>query len=346
MKKRILILGYFGYITNQLDGQTVKTRYVYELLKKKSKFFESVNYFDSQSFQFNKLSFFNMIWRIFRCQKLIYLPATKNLTYIFPIIYLICKLRRVDTLYVVVGGWLAEYLENKALHAALLSRIRAIFPENKHLKEKLEKKYGFRNVHIFPNFRMHSFTPSFYQEKNSFKIVFMARINRMKGIDATFRLAEQIEKKHNQDSPIEIDFYGPIDEGEEGYFKQQIDKFDFVTYRGILQPDEIYDALGQYDVSILPTHYPGEGFPGTIVDSYASGLPVIVSNWKYLPEVVDHGITGYVFDLKNENEFYEYVDKLYRDRALLLRMKKNAFEKSKIFSAENAWGIIKSYLTA
>ena len=30
---KVLVLGYFGYQTNQLDGQTVKTRDVYRLAK-------------------------------------------------------------------------------------------------------------------------------------------------------------------------------------------------------------------------------------------------------------------------------------------------------------------------
>ena len=45
--KRILVLGYFGYLTNQLDGQTVKTRDVYRLVKEQSKDY-SVDYFDTQ----------------------------------------------------------------------------------------------------------------------------------------------------------------------------------------------------------------------------------------------------------------------------------------------------------
>lgn len=32
-KTKVLVLGYFGYMTNQLDGQTVKTRDVYRLAK-------------------------------------------------------------------------------------------------------------------------------------------------------------------------------------------------------------------------------------------------------------------------------------------------------------------------
>ena len=33
--KKILVIGYFGYKSNQLDGQTIKTRNVYKLIKLK-----------------------------------------------------------------------------------------------------------------------------------------------------------------------------------------------------------------------------------------------------------------------------------------------------------------------
>lgn len=46
MKRKVLVLGYFGYNTNQLDGQTVKTRHIYtlaeELVGKKKLYYSIV----------------------------------------------------------------------------------------------------------------------------------------------------------------------------------------------------------------------------------------------------------------------------------------------------------------
>jgi glycosyltransferase involved in cell wall biosynthesis len=344
MKNKVLVLGYFGHFTNKLNGQTVRTRSVYELFKYKNGLFESVTFFDTQMLEHNKLSFLKMVWQVFHCTKLIYLPAQNNLKYIFPIIYPICKLGRVEILYIVVGGWLAKYLETKKMHVTLLSRIRGLFTQTVGLKDELQKKYGLNNVTVFPNFRMHSFVPTFNDSDNGLRIVFMARISRPKGIDAVFRLAKHIEGKPHMAGRIVIDFYGPIDRKDEVYFHTQVDKFKFVSYKGIIEPDQIYCTLEKYDLSLLPTQYPGEGFPGTILDSYISGLPVIVSNWRHLPEFVDQGETGFIFDLNEEKKLYDYVDKLYRDRELLSRMKRNAFEKSKLYSSEGAWQKIKDHV--
>lgn len=344
MTNRVLVLGYFGYSNNHRDGQAGKTRNVFDLLKSNSEHIGSIDYFDTQKFQHTKLSFLKMVWKICLCEKLVYIPAQNNLTYGFPFIYLICKYKHIDILYILVGGWLAEYLQKKKLYIYLLSNIRCIFPESNQLKDKLISKFGFDNVVTLPNFRIQSFNPVFIQEKDVFKIVFMARINRMKGIDAVFRLASYIEKRYNGMHSITIDFYGPIANNDKDSFLEQIKKYKFVSYRGILEPNDIYNTLNRYDVLVLPTKYYREGFPGSILDAYISGLPVIVSNWEYSSEFIDDGKTGFIFDLKKEEEFYYYVDKLYIDRNLLLEMKQNAFEKSKMYSSEKAWDIIRDYL--
>ena len=93
---------------------------------------------------------------------------------------------------------------------------------------------------------------------------------------------------------------------------------------------------------VLLTKYEGEGFPGSILDAYISGIPVIVTNWKFLPEFVDEGKTGFV--VNNANDFIDKVIRLSEDNELLLDMKKAALEKSSNYSAESAWEVLKPYL--
>jgi len=345
MKNNILVLGYFGYVTDQIDGQTIKTRNIYNLLESKKEFVDTLHYFDTQRFKYNKFSIINMFWKIFCCNKLVYLPAHNNLNYIFPLIFFICYFMRIKILYFVVGGWLADYLKKKPIHAFLLKRIYKIFSESKEVRKKLIVEYGFENVEVFPNFRIHSFVPSMNINKNFFKIVFMARINRMKGLESVFRLATDVERYQKSNRLISIDFYGPLDEKDKDYFLKEIEKFNFVSYKGILAPEMIYHTLENYDLSILPTRYLTEGFPGTILDSYISGVPVVVSRWNYASEFVDHGKTGYIFDLDKEEKFYDYVEKIYNNNETLIHMKKNAFEKSKSYSSESAWHIIDKYIS-
>ena len=84
---KVLVLGYFGYLTNQLDGQTVKTRDVYRLAKEQLNDCD-VEYFDTQSLQKNKILVLKMFYKVMGCETLLYLPAHNNLKVFFPLIFI------------------------------------------------------------------------------------------------------------------------------------------------------------------------------------------------------------------------------------------------------------------
>lgn len=345
--KKILVFGNFVYDTDfnkLLGGQSIKTRNIFELLKINENENNQIIYFDTHVLRKNKLSIFTFIKSLLSSNVLVYLPGQKNLKYLFPILYYICSFKKIRILYIVVGGWLNEFLEKNKFHNLLLKKISGIFTESSNLKCELHKKQGLENVFVLPNFRIHSFIPQIKKVRTNFKIVFFARISIEKGIDVVFRLAENIQNKTNTLSDIEISFYGSIDPLDNSYFNEKIKIHKNVSYGGIINPKNAYETISQYDILILPTRYPGEGFPGTIIDSYISGIPVVVSNWKYLPEFVEHGKTGFIFNLDNEQSLYDYVYEIYNNRDLLYKMKIAALNKSKEYSAEHAWDILKEFI--
>lgn len=340
--KRILVLGAFGFRKSLFDGQTIKTRNLLTLLQDKG---VDVDHFDTQDFKANKLSFIRMFWKVMRCKTLYYLPAQNNLTYLFPIIYWLSLIFHIKIHYFVVGGWLVEFLEGKHRLRNKLSRIAGIHCETQHMKNALEKGYGFRNVDVFPNFRISDFHPKTHHEENKLKLVFMARIIKMKGLDLIFELGNRIAEKGLQDK-ISVDFYGPQQDEEDDieYFNSNVARFEFMKYYGPLEPSEIYTTLEKYDIMLLPTHFFTEGLPGSILDAYISGIPVIVTKWKYATEFVDDGITGIIIPFEDDGlALFEAVMRLYEDTALLNRMKGYAQEKWHEFSSEKAWRLLQSY---
>ncbi len=344
MNKRILVLGYFGYVDNELDGQILKTRNIYDLLLLKIGGKADIDRFDTQRFKYSKLSFFNMLLKIIRCQILVYVPAYNNLNYLFPIIYVLCWLKRSKILYFVVGGWLAQYLKSKKIHVALLSNIRAILTESTDLSNSLTADFPLKNVVTFPNFRIHSFTPTFVRNIDQFRIVYMARINRMKGIDYVFSLAAYLANGSDHKRPVIIDFYGPVEEEDENYFYNQVNKYQNVTYRGVLQPEHINETLNGYDLMVFPTRYFTEGFPGTVLDAYISGLPIVATHWKFATDFIVEEKTGFIVPFENSvQEFIAAVTTIYQDFDLLMKMKHNAYEQSFNYSSDYAWELVRIF---
>lgn len=317
----ILVLGYFGYRTNKLDGQTVKTRDVYRLTKEQ--YGSRVDFFDTEEFKYDKLSVFKMLARVVRCKKLLYLPAYGNLKYIFPVLFCLSSVFRFNIHYVVIGGWLREYIETLPLHRWALARISGIYVETQRLKGELEEFYRLGNVKILPNFRFFNHEPR-RTASDKLRLVFMARINKMKGLDWIFFLADYIVKSGLEER-ISLTFYGQVNKDDEEYFYENVNGYGFIEYKGALQPDAIYETLSLYDVLLLPTHFYTEGLPGSIVDAYISGLPVIVTSWKYANEFVEDSVTGFVIPFEDGEEILiEKVMLLEGDRTLLANMQANA----------------------
>ena len=324
-QKRILVLGYFGYETNQLDGQTIKTRQMYRLVKEQMSDCR-VDYFDTQRFKFNKLSPLKMLCKICRCDTLVYLPAHNNLKHIFPIVYVLSRIFGFKIEYFVVGGWLSEFLKPLPWHAAKLKKIAGIHAETQELVDALAREHGITNADTFPNFRFFDFTPH-PEPHTGLRLVFMARVCRMKGLDWIFNLAAHIQQMEVRPD-ISISFYGPLNTEDKDYFEAEVAKYDFVDYFGPLQPDEIYETLNRYDMMLLPTHYFTEGLPGSLVDAFISGIPVTVSEWKHAHEFVEDNVCGYIIPFDDgQDALIERVMYLYEHPEELARLKSGALEK-------------------
>ncbi|AEV34264.1 glycosyltransferase [Owenweeksia hongkongensis DSM 17368] len=340
---KTLVLGYFGYRTNQLDGQTIKTRNVYEMLRL-APYCDEVGFFDTESFKESKWNILNMFLTVWKAQKLIYIPAHNNLKFFFPLIFLLTKIKRIPIAYVVVGGWLADFIKTKKLLTKLLAKVDIILPQTEDLTERLQTEYGFKNVMTFPNFRIHDFEPHETEVTNrNLRLVFMARVRKMKGVDVVFETIRAMKLKYGK--VLSIDFYGPVFEEDREYFEAQIEAIDEATYKGELDPSVIYKTLSNYDILVLPTKYFTEGFPGSVLDAYISGIPVIVSDWKYAKEFVEHEVSGLIFKWDNQSDFALQLERVHLDRELLQNMKTGARRHSKKYSVNKAMNLLESFFT-
>jgi glycosyltransferase involved in cell wall biosynthesis len=335
----VYIIGNFGYETGHLDGQTMESRSMRALLELKG--IDDFTFFDTERLHSNWLSVITMFRLLWNTERLFYLGGQANLAYLFPLLWVISKIRRIEFHYFVVGGWIAEFLRNKPIHRWMLHRIEGMYCETSSICKKLRDWHGYKNTDWFPNFRISDFQPVITTNDGfPLRLVFMARLVPSKGYPLVFELADRIQAEWGGDK-VTIDFYGPLYKEHEREFLRGVKKHSFLRYGGVLQPDVINETLHRYDAMLFPTSYPGEGVPGTIVDSYISGIPVIASDWRYNSEIVDDGSTGLIFDLKMPDQLFRAVERLLKDRRLLLEMKKNAHSKSHEFGHEHAWRIVK-----
>ena len=99
-----------------------------------------------------------------------------------------------------------------------------------------------------------------------------------------------------------------------------------VSFLGWLAPAEIYARMHRAAYLVMPSIW-YESFPRTLVEAYASGLPVVASRIGALAELVDHGGTGLVFEPGSARDLARHIAWAGAFPAKMLAMGENAREK-------------------
>lgn len=119
-----------------------------------------------------------------------------------------------------------------------------------------------------------------------------------KTLDATFlyvgRLSEEkgistLKKAIEKDNALKVTVVGT---------GPQVDELSHSNFHhlGKQSLESVFKQMQKHMVLVMPSIW-YEGFPMTLVEAYANGLPVIASRIGALEELVDHGVTGLLFDV-------------------------------------------------
>lgn len=346
-KRKILVFGYFGFRTNQLDGQTVKTREIYNLIKQSPDY--AVDYADSLDFRYEFSEIWKFLFKLMECNTLVILPGLNNLRYIFPLTFILSYIFNYRIVHVGIGGWHSKFLKQRPIVRYMLRHIEINLLEAEKGIKELKKYFGMANTALIPNFRTDRTDIREIKEKrnsNTLNLVFLARINIKKGLDTIADLLSIIDR-NGLANRISITFYGPFDSNEDKEFlyTEIINEYRNSSYGGKLEPRDIVGVLANKDVFLFPTHYYTEGFPGSVLDSYRAGVPVIATNWEHATQFVKDGVSGFIVDFDDPvDEIFSHIRELVFNADLLSELKKGAIAESLKYTPEEAWKILKNYL--
>jgi glycosyltransferase involved in cell wall biosynthesis len=97
-----------------------------------------------------------------------------------------------------------------------------------------------------------------------------------------------------------------------------------VRYHGVVRGERKREMLQAAHLFLLPTAYPWEGQPISIIEALAYGLPVIATRYRGIPEQVIDGRNGFLLDEKSPQAIADAVEKLWRQPALYEQFSQNA----------------------
>jgi glycosyltransferase involved in cell wall biosynthesis len=337
---QIFICGNFGYLGNQLDGQTVKTRQLKDKLAKELGK-QNIIYSDMSEWKKRPLSMYKEVKHHLKNSKTtIVLLGPKGISLLLPRFVKWKNKYSKDLRYIVIGGWLPTLAEkNKVLTSALKS-LNGIYVETPSMKHKL-RQLGLTNISVIPNFRQFQYVDDVgagfhacpYLDNNRIqlpiKAVILSRIIKEKGIHTAIEAVKSINKAHGKVC-ITLDIYGQLNKKYAAEFQSIIGSNSTnITYKGYLETEKIQPTLMQYDLMIFPTYYHGEGFPGAIIDAYTAGLPIVASDWKYNREVVVDGTTGIFFEPQNTADLVQKLNMLISDLTSIKNMRYHCLNKAR-----------------
>jgi glycosyltransferase involved in cell wall biosynthesis len=224
---------------------------------------------------------------------------------------IVCRLLNIPFFPNVTG--LGSAVENDSLIQKVLvqmyrsayKKASCIFFQNDENQQFFQKKkLAIKNSRIIPgsgvNTQYFSLIP--YPADKEIEFVFISRIMKEKGIDQYLEAAEIIKSKYPFTKFHVLGFC------EEDYEKklQELQDKGIIHYHGMQS-----DVRGFHKIAhctIHPTYYP-EGMSNVLLESAASGRPVITTNRSGCREIVDEGISGYIVEQQNSQDLIEKIEK-------------------------------------
>ena len=336
MKNKVAVCGHFGIGHTLLNGQTVKSVIVTDELEREMGK-GSVWRIDTHGRKNQLWMFPKLVWALMTCGSIIILPANDALLYEVPWLQFWNKIFRKKLFYVVIGGWLREYLEGYPKIASALKKYRGIFVETSTMKQDLER-VGFENISILPNckplkiLRKEELVYSFTEP---LPLVTFSRVMEEKGIGELVRVVQEVNSELGREA-LSLDIYGQVDSNETDWFEELKKTFSSaVRYKGCVAFDKSTEVLSQYFALVFPTKFYTEGVPGTIIDAYSAGLPVISSKWANFADVVDDGVTGVGFEFVNWDELKGILKRIVLEPSIIYQKKEASLRKAVAFAPDN-----------
>lgn len=330
---RIGIIGHFGGRETFLDGQTVKTKILYNELI--SAGYQKIVCVDTYYNQRNKIK---LLWDslkcILSCKIIIILLSRNGMRIYFPMMYYAKRLFNRRIFHDVIGGNLASHVKEHSEYVKYLKSFDGNWVEFSKMKEQLETM-GIHNCIVIPNFKRLDTGEAkmIIEEQDANAFCMFSRVTEAKGVTEAIRVICQYNEEHTEQ--IKLNIWGPVDEN----YKEEFDVLlknagQAVNYHGCVNYSESVEVLTNHLALLFPTHWDGEGFPGTIVDAYAAAVPVIASDWNANSELVENLKTGWIYPNEKVSSLYESIEWAVQNKETMMAMRKNCKEKAMEYTPE------------
>ncbi|HMU45691.1 MAG TPA: glycosyltransferase family 4 protein [Chitinophagaceae bacterium] len=262
---------------------------------------------------------FIMISRVMRRKKLVFfrgwndeyeekIRKNKFRSYLFRISY-----AKADR-YIVLSGMFKKKLIQMGVPASVPFSIETTVADSSFINElNLEKKY--------------------LGSLSNLQFLFISRIEKEKGVFiAIDAFNDFLTKNPGVHAKLVIAGDGPALPEAKKYVDEK--KITGVEFLGNVRGEKKKKALLESHIMLFPTYY-GEGMPNSVLEGMLYGMPVVSRNNAGIPDVVEHGVNGYLTDSIEPSVFTDFLTNLTSDKEILKKMAWNNNQKGiQLFTTE------------
>lgn len=183
-------------------------------------------------------------------------------------------------------------------------------------KSKLKTLIEEEKIFVKPNFTYFE-AIEMIEVKDRKYFLYLGRIDKLKGIDLILRAWEEIK-----DEELYIVGSGPYEETCKKYVLEN--KLDNVKFLGFRDKEEVQKILKYSKALIIPSQW-YEGFPMTILESFALGIPVVGSDIGNISTIINNEVDGLLFKYNQPQDLKEKIY-LLKNSNILKYISNNAKE--------------------
>lgn len=335
MSKKRKNVGIIGSICDKMDGQTVKTKILYEELSKNTDW--KIYIANTQNKSTNPIKLlFQTILVIMCCKDIFILVSQNGAKFYFPILYYASKILKRRIYHDVIGGSPEDYIEYDPKNEKYLNSFMVNWVETKQMCKDLEK-VGVYNAEELPNFKNLEVVSDENLVQTFADVIPLctfSRVMKEKGIEDAIAAVEQFNKTYGR-IVYRLDIYGLIEDEYKSQFEKILhESSDAIKYCGLVAYNKSVETVKKYYALLFPTFWFGEGFPGTIVDAFSSGVPVIATDWSANSEIIDNLKTGIIYPNDKMKSLYDCLVWAYENKNSMLNMRKECIVKAKEYTPE------------
>ena len=222
------------------------------------------------------------------------------------------------------------YKKNKVFVSKILELADVVVALSESWKAFLVSEMNLNQVIVVPNIVNNPKNMGF-PDDGLIHVLFMGILDERKGVyDLLTTISEHRDVFLNK-IVVHVGGNGDVRKFEKTVSELSLGKI--VKYEGWVSGFEKERLLSLADIYILPSY--NEGLPISILEAMSYGLPILSTPVGGIPEVVEHGKNGFLFEPGNRDMIFGCLNKLVHDNDMRKYMGEKSLEKITPYLPQN-----------